>query len=632
MTWGGSALGKLGWRSMPISRKVSLFLLGAGVTVAVMVSLGFWWEEQQRLQSILPQRVERIARLLQEGEEGARTAEGGQQLAPHAFHHTGPVRFGGGVDDPPKSPGSLKVHVSSVAAEAEARAITRTALLWFWAGFLVAWVVGVACLRRLLRKPLIQIEKLIQESTAEGLVKLPTGDAGDELHRIQEAFKQIGETTKHLRLQLSTRDEQLSKLQDQANWLTEAALSGNRIKVEFLATMSHEIRTPLNGIVGFTSLLLETAQNREQKEFTSIIQESARTLLKLIDTLLDLSKIQAGKMKLESAPYAIAACVNDAVASMTGAAREKGLSIQVRIDPMLPAVTEGDAYRVRQVILNLLGNAVKFTQTGSIRVEAERRDSSAGGREAGTTGQLLIRVTDTGEGIPPEKRTTLFRKFQQLDGAMSRQHGGSGLGLVMSKSFVELMGGELGMTSEVGHGSTFWFAIPLKDCGLPKSQRISTTPLPASPPAAEPELSKGPAHSESSNRSGLRALVADDNRLNRRLAEKLLEKLGFQIDHARDGREAVERVKSTNYDLVLMDWQMPGMDGTEATREIRRWEETCTRDEPRPARKRLPIVAVTANAMPGDLETCLLSGMDGYIAKPLQEADLRKAIQHHLSP
>lgn len=552
----------------------------------------------------------------------------------HEYRYTCALHFSERGSEPPElREGLLTLHISSLHLEQELGSIFQERLIWTSAACALMFAIGLGCFWHSVANPVEGLEKLLWEKRSQGTLSPSNPHSRDEFEQIHQAIEDSCHATAHLRQQLSAKNQQVSRFMDQANWLTEAALSGNRTKMEFLATISHELRTPLNGIVGFTTLLLETSQTRDQRDYTTMVQESARTLVKLIDSLLDLSKIQAGKLKLETTPFGIQTCIREAVASISSQAQEKGLEISTKIDPTLPPTMIGDQYRVRQVLLHLLGNAVKFTECGRVSIEVRRRAAEKTAADGAPGQQLWVQITDTGPGIPAEKHTTLFRKFHQLDGAMSRRHGGTGLGLVMSKSFVELMGGEIGMASKPGMGATFWFAIPLVTGDAPPSDTS-----PALPPAIFHSITDDhqPTNSQptaqSSHTNGRRVLVADDNRTNRRLAQKLLEKMGFRIDLAQNGQEAVRLVKSNAYDLVLMDWQMPEMDGTQAALEIRRWEQAEAPNKAHANRKRLPIVAVTANAMQGDRDTCLLAGMDGYIAKPLSEENLRQEIQRHLSP
>jgi signal transduction histidine kinase/ActR/RegA family two-component response regulator len=366
-----------------------------------------------------------------------------------------------------------------------------------------------------------------------------------------------------------------------------------RAKSEFLANMSHEIRTPMNGIIGTISLLHDSQLTGEQREHFTTIQSCGESLLQIVNDILDLSKIEVGKLTLEQIPFSAEALVQDALAVVSPAALAKGLKVLRSCDPDLPRAVIGDPLRLRQVLLNLLSNAVKFTERGSVAVEL------SAARPGVDSVELQFVVRDTGIGIPPEVQKSVFEPFTQADSSTTRRYGGTGLGLTISRGLIALMNGRLQMESELGRGTCFRIFVTLPIAtGVAPLQR-----------AADDRIQ--------SAKRRLRILLAEDNAVNRKVAVQLLEKMGHQVDVAVDGGRAVAAVAGKMYDLVLMDCQMPVMDGYAATRAIRQLN----------LRYRLPIVAMTANAMPEDRRRCLEAGMDDYVSKPISTARLHNAIE-----
>jgi signal transduction histidine kinase/CheY-like chemotaxis protein len=423
------------------------------------------------------------------------------------------------------------------------------------------------------------------------------------------ALKQaaVEEVNLLIEAKVEERTRALQASEEQLRTARDLAEGANRAKSAFLATMSHEIRTPMNGILGLTQVVLDTELGTDQRENLELVKFSAESLLCVIGDVLDFSKIEAGKFELEAIPFEVRDCVSNSVQLMEIRAKVKGLRLTYAVSEAVPRIVVGDPTRVRQILLNLIGNALKFTEEGgvSVAVICSRR-----GEEKV---ELCFSVCDTGIGIPAETQNRLFKAFAQADQSTSRKYGGTGLGLAISSRLAGLMGGRVWVNSEAGKGSTFSFCAQF-------SLRREQADLPG---RGATDAKSGERGREAPNEVGpLNILVAEDNLVNQRLARRLLEKRGHSVVVAGDGLQAVERAKEQRFDVILMDVQMPGMDGCEAAQAIRKWEGNF--------RKPVPIIALTANASPDDKRKCLEAGMNEYLTKPIRPAELYAAIEKTL--
>ena len=445
---------------------------------------------------------------------------------------------------------------------------------------------------------IMAVHRMYKSSTAElelsyknealigGLTK-----ASASLERLNDDLKDEIDHGKKIEAELKAAKENAEKM--------------SQAKGEFLANMSHEIRTPMNGVIGTLQLLEDTNLNSEQKEFVVIAHKSADALLAILNDILDLSKIEAGKLNFENIPFDFKQIIKDIVTLYSLKSEQQGVLLVQKIDESLPASLVGDPTRLRQVIVNLVSNALKFTDHGEVKINVEvvKFDTDADIDNI----EVKVSVADTGIGIPEAAQKTLFNAFTQADGSTTRKYGGTGLGLAIVSQLVEMMGGILGVDSVEGEGSMFWFAANFQ-CSDEKPENPSVSRSETRPVQLDAKI-----------------LLVEDNPINQMVAQKMLEKVGLKPMLANNGVEAMQLLNEHTFDLVLMDCQMPEMDGFNATREIRKLQIKAANQNS------IPVVAMTANVMSGDRERCLEVGMDDYIGKPVQRDQLESVLRKWLA-